>query len=477
MNVMHLSAECYPVAKVGGLGDVVGALPKYLCQAGLNASVVMPYYDRKFVQENTFDLVFKSTGILGQKAFEYSILKESSGSLGFDLYLIYIPGILDRKEIYCYPDEIEQFISFQLSFLDWISKSGKKPDIIHCHDHHSGLIPFLVSHSLTYKNLASIPTVCTIHNGQYQGWFGWDKVGYLPGIDLSKAGLLDWGNCINSLAASVKCCWKYTTVSPSYLKELSVNSNGLEKLFQMEKDKGTGIINGIDTQVWDPANDPMIFKNYSADTADPGKKENKKQLCKEFGLSPARPLLVFIGRLVGEKGADLLPGAIASCLETYKGKLNFLILGSGDPVTERLLKELRAKYKKNYNVFIGYDEVLAHRIYAGADFLIMPSRVEPCGLNQLYAIRYGTIPVVHHTGGLKDTVIDLSKKEGYGLSFDELTPAGLTGVIARALEVYSDTAGMTRIRKKMMALDFSWDRSAKEYIDLYKSLITTKHEF
>ena len=200
-------------------------------------------------------------------------------------------------------------------------------------------------------------------------------------------------------------------------------------------------------------------------------------MCKEFGLSPARPLFVFIGRLVGEKGADLLPGTIDSCLETYKGKLNFLILGSGDPVTERLLKELRPKYKKNYHVFIGYDEVLAHRIYAGADFLIMPSRVEPCGLNQLYAIRYGTIPVVHHTGGLKDTVIDLSKKEGYGLSFDELTPAGLTRVIGRALEVYSDTDGMSRIRKKMMALDFSWDRSAKEYIDLYKSLITTKHEF
>jgi starch synthase len=472
MNVMHLSAECYPVAKVGGLGDVVGALPKYLCKAGINASVVLPYYDRKFVRENTFVLEFKSSIKIGIKIFEYSILKESSSKLGFDLYLIHIPGLLDRQEIYCYPDEIEQFISFQLCFLDWMVKSGKKPDILHCHDHHTGLIPFLVSHSNAYKSLAGIPTVCTIHNGQYQGWFGWDKAGYLPDIDLSKAGLLDWANCINSLAASVKCCWKFTTVSPSYLEELSYNSNGLEKLFQMEKEKGIGIINGIDTQVWDPQTDSMIVKNYSASTVDTGKKENKKLLCKEFGLTTNKPLVVFIGRLVGEKGADLLPETISSCLKKYKGKLNFLILGSGDPTTEKNLKELSSKHKKHYGVYIGYDEELSHRIYAGADFILMPSRVEPCGLNQLYAIHYGTMPVVHKTGGLKDTVIDLTHKNGYGITFDELTIDEITHSIGRALEVYSDSDRMTEIRKKMMSLDYSWDRSAKDYIDLYKSLIT-----
>jgi len=470
MDVMHLSSECYPVAKVGGLGDVVGALPKYLCEAGLNASVVIPYYDRKFVQENSFELIFKSTGIIGSKTFEYHILKERNRTLGFDLYLIRIPGLLDRKEIYCYPDEIEQFISFQLSFLDWISKSEKKPDIIHCHDHHTGLIPFLVSNTISFKNLASIPTVCTIHNGQYQGWFGWDKISYLPAFDLSNAGLLDWGNCINSLAASVKCCWKFTTVSPSYLKELSVNSNGLEKLFQMEEAKGSGIINGIDTMVWNPETDPMIFKTYTHESVNAGKKENKKQLCKEFGLSSTKPLVVFIGRLVGEKGADLLAELIASCLDSFKGRLNFLILGSGDPKTEKELKDLKVKYKKQYGVYIGYDEMLSHRIYASADFLIMPSRVEPCGLNQLYAMRYGTIPIVHKTGGLKDTVIDLAVPGGYGFSFDELNIISIKTVIGRAYEVYEDPERMTAIRKKLMSLDFSWDKSAEEYINLYKSL-------
>lgn len=470
MDVIHLSAECYPVAKVGGLGDVVGALPKYLNQAGINASVVLPYYDRKFVQENNFDTIFKSSTTAAGKTFEYSVLKESTRKLGFDLFLIYIEGLLDRKEIYCYPDEIKQFISYQVCVLDWINKTKMKPDVIHCHDHHSGLVPFLIANSSLFKDLAMIPTVCTIHNGQYQGWLGWDKVAYLPSIDLSKAGLLDWNNCINSLAASVKCCWKFTTVSPNYLKELSVNSNGLEKLFQLEARKGIGIINGIDTQVWDPETDPMIVKNFNTKTADQGKKENKKSLCKEFGLSDNKPLVVFIGRLVGEKGAELLPLAIDSCLKKYKGKVNFIVLGSGEPEIEKELEKLKLQHKKQCGVYIGYDEELSHRIYASADFLMMPSRVEPCGLNQLYAVRYGTMPIVHRTGGLADTVIDMDDSGGYGITFNKLEADELVNAVGRGLEVYKDQSKMSDLRKKMMSLDFSWDRSAKEYIELYKNL-------
>lgn len=471
MDVIHLSAECYPVAKVGGLGDVVGALPKYLRSAGINASVVLPYYDRKFVQENEFYEVYSSVATAGGKTFEYKLLKEKTGKLGFDLYLIYIHGLLDRKEIYSYPDEIKQFISYQVSFLDWINQSEKKPDIIHCHDHHTGLVPFLMSHSVLYRDLAMIPTVCTIHNGQYQGWLGWDKVAYLPPVDLDKAGLLDWNNCINSLAASVKCCWSFTTVSPTYLEELSINSNGLEKLFEMEKGKGIGIINGIDTDVWNPENDPMVFQNYTAETVDEGKKENKKRLCEQFGLDETKPLIAFIGRLVGEKGAELLPELIDSCLKSYAGKVSFIILGSGEAEVETELQKTALKHKKHCGLYIGYDEELSHRIYAGADFLIMPSRVEPCGLNQLYAVRYGTMPVVHKTGGLSDTVIDLSDPRGYGITFDKLETGEMVKAIGRALETYAGSNQMASFRKKMMALDFSWDRSAKEYINLYKRLI------
>ena len=470
MNVIHLSAECYPVAKVGGLGDVVGALPKYLNLEGTNSSVVIPFYDRKFVKENEFLTVYKGSTQVGSTLYDFSILKEKTAKLGFDLYLVYIEGLLDRPEVYCYPDERAQFIAYQVSFLNWISDSDEKPDVIHCHDHHSGLVPFMIANCGQFKNLSRIPTICTIHNGQYQGWLGWEEMHLLPEFDRSKAGLLDWDRCINSLAASVKCCSKFTTVSPSYLQELSYNSNGLEGLFQMEHAKGSGIINGIDADVWNPETDAMLVKNYDASTVVVGKKENKKLLCKEFGLSVNKPLIVFIGRLVGEKGADMLPSIINQTLTQFSGKVNVLVLGSGEPDIEEALTALLPKFKKQFNLVVGYNEELSHRMYAGADFLLMPSRVEPCGLNQLYALKYGTVPVVNSTGGLKDTVIDFEEKGGYGIVFKQATVVDACQAISRAMELYSKTTQLTSIRKQMMALDFSWNKSAKQYIDLYKSL-------
>lgn len=474
MNVVHLSAECYPVAKVGGLGDVVGALPKYLNLEGMNSSVVLPFYDRKFVRENDFLTVYKGSSQIGGTLYDFSILKEKTAKLGFDLYLVYIAGLLDRPEVYCYPDEREQFIAYQVSFLNWISDADEKPDVIHCHDHHSGLVPFMIANCAQFKNISSIPTVCTIHNGQYQGWLGWEEMDLLPEFDRSKAGLLDWDRCINSLAASVKCCSKYTTVSPSYLQELSYNSNGLEGLFQMEESKGSGIINGIDADVWNPETDTMLVKNYTPATVVVGKKENKKLLCKEFGLTVSKPLIVFIGRLVGEKGADMLPSIINQTLTQFSGKVSVLVLGSGEPDIEQALTALLPKFKKQFNLVVGYNEELSHRMYAGADFLIMPSRIEPCGLNQLYALKYGTVPIVNSTGGLKDTVIDFEEDGGYGIVFQHATVVDACQAISRALQVYSQTTLLTTIRKQMMTLDFSWNKSAIQYIDLYKSLISSK---
>jgi starch synthase len=281
--------------------------------------------------------------------------------------------------------------------------------------------------------------------------------------------LLDWNGLINPLAASVKCAWKFTTVSPSYLAELEVASNGLEELFQMEHNKGLGIINGIDTQVWDPETDPMLMANYNVDNVDEAKALNKEYLCKQFDLDAGKPLFAFIGRLVGEKGADLLPAIINKALHEFK-HLNILILGSGDPVVENALSELKERFVGQFNVFVGYNEELSHRIYAGADFLLMPSRVEPCGLNQFYAMRYGTVPVVSNTGGLHDTVIDFSEAEGYGIRFNRAHVDDVCYAISRALLLSKDPQHLKLLRKRMMALDFSWDRSAKDYIDLYLSL-------
>ena len=472
MRVFHLSAECYPVAKVGGLADVVGALPKYQNQAGLQAAVVMPYYNRKFVQENEFDTVFQSSTLLGTRRLYFEILKEKTDKLGFELFLVKIPGLVDREEIYSYPDETEQFIAFQIAFLDWISYSQQSPDLIHCHDHHSGLVPFLLQHSKLYTRLAATPTVFTIHNGQYHGAFGWDKLSYLPEIDLSKTGLLDWAGGINPLACAVKCCWRYTTVSPTYLNELTINSNGLEYLFYLEHAKGVGIINGIDTAIWDPKTDPMIAEKFSIRSL-PKKQANKEALCARFNLAPEKPLIAFIGRLVTEKGADLIATAMEESFNEHPGQFNFLVLGAGDKETEKELIQLRDFYSEQCNVFIGYDEALAHLIYAGADFLLMPSRVEPCGLNQLYSLRYGTMPMVRNTGGLHDTVIDFGDEGGYGIRYNNATVEDICDAVTRALVLYGDEKHLQTLRKLMMALDFSWDRSAKEYITLYESLNPT----
>jgi starch synthase len=473
MRIYHLAAECYPVAKVGGLADVVGALPKYQCKAGLNAAVVIPFYDRKFTRENTFDTVFQSATLMGTRRLYFEVLKESTNKLGFELYLIKIPGLLDREEVYMYPDEREQFIAFQIAFLDWISYSQQSPDIIHCHDHHVGLVPFLMYYSKLYTRLANTPTVFTIHNGQYHGVLGWDKLHYLPEIDRTKTGLLDWAGSINPLAAAVKCCWHYTTVSPSYLEELSISSNGLEYLFYLERSKGSGIINGIDTEVWNPKTDAMIAAKYSATTLTAGKQKNKAELCARFNLSIEKPLISFIGRLVLEKGADLIADAIKRSLAEHPGELNFLILGAGEHWIENQLAELRDLYPGQCNVFIGYDEALAHMVYAGSDFLLMPSRVEPCGLNQLYSLRYGTVPMVRSTGGLKDTVIDFGDEGGYGIRFNNTSVDDMCEAISRAVVLYANAPHLSLIRKRMMALDFSWDRSAAEYIQLYESLNPT----
>ena len=468
MEIIHVSAECYPVAKAGGLGDVVGALPKYQNELGHIAKVVMPMYRTKFLYENEFEVVHKGDFGMGMYHFEYTIIKELTNKLGFDLYLVDINGLLDRERIYSYDDDTERFTAFQIAVVDWLSKWQHKPGVVHVHDHHAGLIPFMMQHCYAYRHLASVPTVLTIHNAQYQGWTGWDKANYIPAWDPWKWGALDWNDNINPLASAVKNAWKVTTVSPSYMEELKYSANGLEALFEYEKGKCTGILNGIDNAVWDPETDTLILDNYASEDSDEGKALNKKQLCKEYGLDVTKPLFVFIGRLVGEKAADILPQSISDSLINMEGQMNFLVLGSGDPAIESQLESMRGNFMGYYNSTIGYNEKLAHQMYAAADFLLMPSRVEPCGLNQLYALRYGTVPVVRRTGGLKDTVLDFGEPNGFGICFNEASVWDLTYSVHRGTELFADTEKLSAIRKQMMLIDHSWENSAGRYIDLYQ---------
>jgi starch synthase len=470
MEIIHVSAECYPYAKAGGLGDVIGALPKYQNKLGHIAKVVVPMYRTKFLYENEFEVVHKGGFGMAHYWFNYTVIKESTNQLGFDLYLVDIFNLLDREKIYGYDDDTERFTAFQIAVVDWISKWEHMPDIIHVHDHHAALIPFMMQNCFAYSHLSSIPTVLTIHNAQYQGWMSWDKSNYLPEWDKWKWGLLEWDKTINSLASGVRCSSKVTTVSPGYLNELKYNANGLEMLFEYEKGKCVGILNGIDEEVWDPATDTYIETQYSVDDADVGKVANKKILCDQFGLDEKKPLIIFIGRLVGEKAADLLPQAISDSLYYINSEMNFLILGSGDPIVENQLQQLNGQFMGYYNSQIGYNEKLAHQMYAGADFLLMPSRVEPCGLNQMYAMRYGTIPMVRNTGGLKDTVKDIGDDGGYGICFNQASVGDITHSVYRAVELYKDQERINEIRKQIMQIDHSWENSAGKYIGIYQTL-------
>jgi starch synthase len=321
-----------------------------------------------------------------------------------------------------------------------------------------------------YRHLQGIPTVLTIHNAQYQGWMGWDKSHYLPAWDAWKGGMLEWNRSINSLACGIRCAWKVTTVSPSYLAEMRQHANGLEALFEYEKGKCIGILNGIDTLVWDPATDSYIENHYSLATVDEGKQKNKQLLCDRFNLDSKKPLITFIGRLVEDKGAELLPQTIEDSFYYIGRKMSFLILGSGFPYIEARLSEMTGLARGDYNVYIGYDEGLSHLMYAGADFILMPSRVEPCGLNQMYAMRYGTIPVVRNTGGLRDTVIDYGDGNGYGIRFNHATVGDMTHGIWRAVELYNQQQKVQDIRSRIMQLDFSWESSVRSYMELYESL-------
>ncbi|HEX6981972.1 MAG TPA: glycogen synthase [Balneolaceae bacterium] len=475
MKIIHLSAECYPAAKVGGLADVAGALPKYLAKEGADASVMMPKYGTEWIKDHCFETVFKSTALLGDNEFEFRVQRESENTLGFPLYVIDIPGRFDRPGIYSdqdgifFSDDFERFVSFQIAALNWLNSTAKKPDIIHCHDHHTGLTPFMLTQSFRYGDIKHIPTVFTVHNAEYQGIFDLNKSDLLPEFNEENVGLLDWDQKLNCLAAGLKSCWKITAVSPSYMEELSHKSRGLEWLFQNEQQKSHGILNGIDEKVWNPATDGFIAHNYSSDDIKKGKAKNKKVLCEQFGLNPEYPLISYIGRLAREKGADLLPDLFQALLESPQ-KVSFIVLGTGERELHQRFKAMSNFYVGFFDAALDYNEPLAHQIYAGSDFLIMPSRVEPCGLNQMYAMRYGSVPIVRNTGGLKDTVKDISQGEGSGVKFNDFTLESANHALYRALELFQDEDQMSEIRKRIMNLNFSWNASAKEYIRLYNEL-------
>lgn len=479
MHIIHLSAECYPAAKAGGLGDVVGSLPKYLNQRGEFCEVIIPKYQTKWLEAQEYDEVYEGWAPMGDEHFFFRILKEKTNQLGYHLYVIDIPGRFDRPGVYIDPwsghgywDEFERALSFQIAALDWIQTFHDKPDVIHCHDHHTGLIPFMTQQSFRYDALRNIPTIITVHNAEYHGSVPMEKAGLIPEFAPGNEGYMEWGGRLNPLASALKCSWRISTVSQTYMDELGWNSNGLEGLFKWEQGKSRGIVNGIDSEVWNPATDPLLDIKYSAKDVTKGKKKNKEKLCEQFKLNPELPTVAFIGRLVREKGADILPDLIRTYM-FHEKEVNFVLLGTGDPGLHDIFTQIENDHFGFFDATLEYNEKLAHEIYAGADFIIMPSRVEPCGLNQMYAMRYGTIPIVRSVGGLKDTVKDISENEGYGIRFDEFNLQAAGHAVYRAIELFHNKKQYKEVVERIVQLDYSWSNSAEQYVTMYQELLNT----
>lgn len=477
MQVLHVSTECYPIAKVGGLGDVVGALPGYMKKQDVDCRVILPKYQTPWIEKHNFDTIHEGYILLGDQRIAYSIQREKEDSLGFPVFVVDIKDLLDRPGVYAdvttgspYPDEMERYVSFQVAVLDWLKSKKEKPDVIHCHDHHTSFMPLLMKESPVFHEFREIPSVLTIHNGQYQGWYDLSKRGILPKISSYGEGFLYWNGQINALACGVRCCDRLSTVSKTYLNELRQDSLGLEPAFEQAAHKSIGIVNGIDLNIWNPRTDPLIKKKFHKKNLVQGKLVNKQALCERFSIDPELPIISFIGRLTSQKGADLLPDLIGRFID-MGDKAGFIILGTGDPELHYRFTNMKSSYVGYFDASLEYNEELAHLIYAGSDFIIMPSRFEPCGLNQMYAMRYGTLPIVRSVGGLYDTVVDYGDKDGYGILFNNFNLEDAHDALIRALKVYYDKTLLYSLQSKVLSLDFSWRKSATRYKLMYLELI------
>ena len=474
MRILHISAECFPAAKVGGLGDVVGALPQYLCEKGIPTAVIIPKYQSSWITKRRFTPLYH--GLLKRKDdyLPFSIEQVIESDLRFPLLVVKVKDRFEREGVYSdpetgwYEDDTERRIYFQRAVLQWLMELPELPELLHCHDHHSGLIPFLLQHCPQFERLRQLPTVFTIHNGAYHGTFSEEQEHWLPPFADTARPILKWGKGINPLVAGIRSCQRLTTVSPSYLKELQEDQYGLGKLLRSISSKSKGILNGIDNDTWNPKKDKHLHLSLSEDIK-AFKAANKKWICEHFDLDPQRPLITFIGRLVGEKGADLLPNLISRYFHK-QAQANFVILGTGEAGLEDTFDRMRAFFRKYFGAALEYNEQMAHQLYAGSDFLLMPSRVEPCGLNQLYAFRYGTIPIVRSTGGLQDTVLDVEETEGRGIRFENFKVNEALIAINRATQLYENKEKFHAIRQRIMKLNFSWEKSAEDYIEIYKEL-------
>lgn len=457
LKVLLASSEVVPFAKTGGLADVAGSLPLSLEELGVDVRVIMPKYAS-----------VKASG--------------DSAKIGksIKVYFVENEDYFNRKELYAdlfgdYKDNLDRFVFFSREILERCRKEGFAPDIIHCNDWQTALVPVYLNTIYKYDPFfANTRTLYTVHNLAYQGMF--------PKEEFPKIGL-DWAlfhidyfefyDKVNLMKAGLVYSDAISTVSPTYAKEILTREFGcgLEGVLKTRENALFGILNGIDYNLWSPEKDTKIFKNYSVDSLQ-DKYLNKEMFQKEMGLKVDRniPMFGMITRLAEQKGADFVADIIDKLLNM---KAQFVLLGTGDIKYHVIFEKIAKKYTTSASISLKFDAVLAQKIYASSDFFFIPSRYEPCGLSQMISFRYGTAPVVRQTGGLKDTVQEFDPKTGKGTGFTFIEPKSeeLFSAVKKSLIVYKDKPLWMSLVKYLMGLDYSWEASAKEYINLYNKVV------
>lgn len=473
MKVVFAASEGAPFIKTGGLGDVIGSLPHALKKEGVETAVILPFYQDiplkykeklQTVKEISVPLGWRNQ-YCGLKYLEYK---------GVPFYFLDNEYYFKRDGIYGFYDEAERFAFFSRALLEMIPFLGFKPDIIHCHDWHTGLVSvFLRAFYQERESYRNLKTVFTIHNLRYQGVFsefiledilGLERDGYAEG--------LQFHDSVNYLKGGIFFADTVTTVSPSYAEEIKdpCYGEGLDDILREKSDKLWGITNGIDYEDYNPLSDQALFRNYR--TSLPSKMENKKGLQQELQLPVQEkpPLLAIVSRLVEQKGLSLLFDILDELLEL---DLQLVILGNGEREYEDRFREMKDRYAEKTSVMFSFNEALARRIYAGSDIFLMPSKFEPCGLSQMIAMRYGSIPIVRETGGLKDTVIpyDPATGHGNGFRFKNYNSRDFLAAIKGALEIYQQKDYWSKLVKNALKSDFSWRKSAGVYVDLFNKVM------
>jgi starch synthase len=470
LNILFAASEVFPFAKTGGLADVASALPKALAELGCAVKVIMPLYSK--IDEIKYDLKY-FCDLPNGGAIKKSRLRGSA----VEYYFVEYAHYFGRNSLYGengsdFTDNAERFIFFSKAVLDFARLSGVKPDIIHCNDWQTALVPVYLSLLRADTFFKNTGTVLTVHNLAYQGIFNKQTM-YASGLpwDYFTRDKLEYWDQVNFMKGGLVFADILNTVSETYARQIQADYDygwGLEGVLRNRKNDLFGILNGIDSKEWNPETDKYILIKYGH--LSHGKKlENKKKLAERCSLPfrPETPLLGIVSRFAAQKGFDIIGAAMDSLMQN---DIQLVVQGMGDKRYNDMFLAYREKYPDKLAVVFRYDERIAHLIYAGSDMFLMPSRFEPCGLSQLISFKYGTIPIVRATGGLADSVKDYAPKNGAGTGFvfREYSPLAMLEAVKRALEAYKNKNSWAKLVVKAMKLEFSWADSAKKYIKLYK---------